>query len=151
MISSLTVAAFPSKYVPIQYTLTHTRGSLFNPALQLTFIALPLRRPWSCVSRAPAPPVTVSCSSAARNRNSALLPGREEHAMGWTGSRILIIAPAPALRFTIEEVLRAMATMSPQRPAAWQRCTWMLNVGSRQCCSTPRSSPCPRWTARHRS
>jgi hypothetical protein len=35
--------------------------------------------------------------------------------MDWTVPGILVIAPTPALRFTIDELLRHMFTMSPQR------------------------------------
>jgi CheY-like chemotaxis protein len=41
--------------------------------------------------------------------------------MDWTAPRILVIAPAPALRFTIEEVLRAYGydiTTAPSNMAA---------------------------------
>jgi CheY-like chemotaxis protein len=44
--------------------------------------------------------------------------------MDWTAPRILVIAPAPALRFTIEEVLRAYGddvTTAPSSAAAVRR------------------------------
>jgi CheY-like chemotaxis protein len=57
--------------------------------------------------------------------------------MDWTAPRILVIAPAPALRFTIEEVLRAYGydvTTAPSSAAALHldaegRCAALL-VGS---------------------
>jgi len=44
--------------------------------------------------------------------------------MDWTAPRILVIAPEPALRFTIEEVLRAYGyavTTAPSSAAAVRR------------------------------
>jgi DNA-binding NtrC family response regulator len=69
--------------------------------------------------------------------------------MDWTAPRILVIAPAPALRFTIEEVLRAYGYDVITAPSSAAALHLDAEVGTRRCLSTPRSSQCLRWTDRH--
>ncbi len=44
--------------------------------------------------------------------------------MDWTAPRILVIAPAPTLRFTIEELLRTAGYDVTTTPAARQALDW---------------------------
>ena len=71
--------------------------------------------------------------------------------MDWTAPHTLVIAPEPALRVTLVEVLRPYGhdvTTAPNSAAALHL---DAKVGARRCKETPRSSHCLRWTGRHRS